>query len=186
MQLLLTAGAKALASVGLSGAAAGAAGATAAAGAATAGATAAMTGAQALQIGGTVLSTGGAIAGGIAAKKSADFESDQLKAQGKAQLAEGSRRAELEDRQKRLVMSRARAVGATSGGGVDNSLLGAIEEEGTYRTLVANWEGEDALSGMNTQAAARRTTGRSKRTGGYLTAFDSLMSGGSSLMEKYS
>lgn len=174
MQLLLTTGAKALSAVGLSGMSAAA---TAAAGGNVA---------AGLQLAGTVLSTGAAVAGGVSAKQTADFNAAQLEEQGKAKLAEGSRLAELEDRNKRLVMSRARAVGATSGGGVDNSLLGAIEEEGTYRTLVAQWEGADAQAGLNNQASAQRTQGRSQRRAGYLTAFDTLMGGNSSLKEKYS
>ena len=140
--------------------------------------------AKALQIGGTALSAGGAIAGGVAGKASAGFQAEQLEARGKSELASSTYRAAEEDRQKRLVVSRARAVGA-SGGGRDFDLEGRIEEEGTYRQLMALWEGEDAMSGLNTQAEAARFGGRQAKRAGGIAAAGIAASGAYTLYENH-
>lgn len=148
-------------------------------------ASAASAAAPALQVGGTVLSTAGALAGGIAAKNAADFEAEQLEKKANTERAVASRKVAEQARQKELVLSRAKTVGATSGGGQDYNLLGDLEEEGTYRQLVALWEGENAAQGLQDQARASRAGGRARRTAGVMTAFDRLLGGANSLAEKY-
>lgn len=139
-----------------------------------------------LQAGGTILSTAGTIATGQAAKQSADFEAAQIEQRAQAEQATASYRAEEEQRQKRLVQSRARAAGAASGGGVSPMLAGAIEEEGMYRSLVAQWEGDEAAAGLRTQAKARRTEGRARRAGSYIDAGSTLLGGMRTLYDDYS
>lgn len=144
--------------------------------------------ASTLQTVGTVLSMGGSLVAGSAAAANADFQAQQLEQKADLELATATRKAAEEDRQKELVISRARAVGAKSGGGVDYTLLGDLEEEGTYRTLVANWEGEEAARGLRAQAAATRTGGKAKRLGHTITAFDTLVGdigSSESLLSKY-
>lgn len=140
---------------------------------------------QVLAAGGSVVSGVGAIQAGNAQKATADFQAKQIEAQGKAEAAAASLQAENEDRQKQLVLSRARAVGAASGGGVDVNMLGQIEEEGTLRTLNATWQGQEALKGRQTQAAATRVEGSMYKKAGFLKGATTLLGGGASFFEKY-
>lgn len=139
----------------------------------------------ALMAGGTILSTAGTIAAGSAANSAAKFEAKQLTQRATAERGTASHKAQEEHRQKRLVQSRARAVGAASGGGLDYGLDAAIEEEGTYRAMVALWEGEEAARGFEAQADARRFEGQQKQTASYLQAGSRFASGYSSLMDDF-
>lgn len=141
--------------------------------------------ATALAAGGTILSTVGAIQQGNAANRAAEFNAKQLEAAGKAEYAASTLEAAEENRQKELALSRARAVGAASGGGQDIALMGAIEEEGVMRGQNILWQGEEAMKGRKNQAAATRFEGRQARNAGYLKAGSTLMSGGASFFEKY-
>lgn len=137
--------------------------------------------AQALQIGGTILSTGGAIAQGRQQKAVADYNAAQLEQDAKRENAIAQRRAEDERKQKELVISRARVVGAASGGGQDFGLLGDIEEEGEYRANLALWEGEEASKGRRQAARGERFKGRVAQK----AAGKTLLGGGVSFMDKY-
>lgn len=140
---------------------------------------------QTLAAGGSVLSAVGSIQAGKAQQAASEYQARQLEAQGKAERAASSVEAANEARQKRLVLSRARAVGADSGGGVDLGIIGDIEEEGTYRTLTALWSGEERAKGRKAQAAASRFEGRQYRTAGLLEGIKTLSGGGASFMERY-
>lgn len=140
---------------------------------------------QVLALGGSAVSAAGSIQAGKAQAATAEFQAKQLEAQGRAERAAASLEASEEDRQKRLVMSRARAVAATSGGGQDINLLGEIEEEGTLRALNATWEGEEAAKGRKAQAAASRFEGGQYKRAGFLNATKTLLGGGASFYEKY-
>lgn len=140
---------------------------------------------QVLAAGGSVISGAGAIAAGNAQKSAAEFQARQLEAQGKAEAAAASLQAEQQDREKQLVLSRARAVGAASGGGVDVNILGQIEEEGTLRTLNATWQGQEAMKGRQTQAAAQRMEGDAYKKAGFLKGATTILGGGASFFEKY-
>ena len=139
-----------------------------------------------LSAGGTAVSAIGAIQQGKSQQASANYQAAQLEAAGKAEQAASQREAEEERRQKRLMQSRARAVGAASGGGIDLELAGDIEEEGEYRALTALWEGTEAAKGRRAQAAASRFEGRQARKAGFLRAGRTILGGGASLYEKYS
>ncbi len=140
----------------------------------------------------TILSAGGAAVSGIGAIQSgnaqnaaAKYQAAQLEASGKAEQAAAQREAEEQRRQGRLMQSRARAVGAASGGGVDFELAGDIEEDGEYRALTALWEGEEAAKGRRAQASASRFEGKQAKKAGYLKASKTILGGGASLFEKY-
>ena len=137
-------------------------------------------------IGGTVLSSAGAVQAGKAQQAAANYQADQLEASGKAEYAASQRKALEERRRSDLAISRAKAVGAASGGGQDLNLLGAIEEEGTYNTLVAEWEGKEAMKGRNAQGAAARVEGKNARKAGVIGAGATLLEGGYSFLDKYS
>jgi len=140
---------------------------------------------QVLAAGGSAISAVGAVQAGNARNAAAQFEAKQLEQQGKAEQAAASIKARNEAEQKRLVMSRARAVGAASGGGQDLGLLGSIEEEGTYRQLAAIWEGDEAAKGRKAQAAASRLEGKSYKTAGWVDGAKTILAGGSSFLQRY-
>lgn len=138
-----------------------------------------------LQAGGTILGTFGAIQQGNAANAAAQYNAQQLEARGKAENAAAQREAEEQNRQKELMLSRARLVGAASGGGQDIALMGAIEEDGTMKSLNALWEGEEAEKGRKSQAAAERFDGAQAKKAGMLKGLSILGEGTASIYEKY-
>ena len=140
---------------------------------------------QVLAAGGSAISAIGSIKAGQDQKALAEFNAKQLEAQGAAERAAASVEAENAAKEKRFLLSRARAVGAASGGGVDIGLLGDIEEEGTYRQMAAIWGGEEAAKGRKAQAAAQRFEGKMYKRAGLLEGAKTLMGGGSSFLERY-
>lgn len=138
-----------------------------------------------LSAAGSAVGAVGAIQSGNAQNAAAQYQAKQLEASGKAEQAAAQREAEEQRRQSRLMQSRARAVGAASGGGIDLELAGDIEAEGEYRALTALWEGNEAAKGRRAQAAASRFEGKSAKKAGYLKAGRTILGGGSSLYEKY-
>lgn len=134
---------------------------------------------------GTVLSVGGTVLGGVAANNAAKAEAAQLKAQGKTEFAASQRVAEAERRKKDRVISRARAVGAASGGGQDLNLIGDLEEEGEYNALTAEWEGKERQKGRNAQAAAARYEGKQTLFASFLKAGNTLLDNTPSMRAKY-
>ena len=157
----------------------------AAAGAGSAGASAMSLG-SILQIAGAGDGALGAINAGNAANASAEYQALQLEAAGKSENAAAQRQAEEDRRQKDFVLSRARAVGAASGGGQDINLMGAIEEEGELRALTSLWEGEEAAKGRKMQAEAARFEGQQMKTAGYVKGFSTILSSaGQSFAEKF-
>lgn len=138
-----------------------------------------------LSLSGTILGGVGTVAGGAAANASAQYEAKQLEARATAERAAGQRDAMRERKQKELVISRAKAVGAASGGGVDLVGLGKIEEEGEYNALTAMWEGEERARGAEDQAAATRWSGKQAKRASFINAGATILDGGASFMEKY-
>lgn len=141
--------------------------------------------AKSLEIGGTILGGVGSIAAAGAASSAAAFEARQLEAQSKAEQAAAQREALEERRAARLVQSRARAVSAASGGGVDYELLGDLEEEGELRFQTAIWAGKERAASKRLAAEGARLDGRSRSTAYKLQAGQTLLGGTGSLMEKY-
>lgn len=138
-----------------------------------------------LSAGGAAVSAVGAVQGGKAQDAAAQYQAAQLEASGKAEQAASQRQAEEDRRQARLMQSRARAVGAASGGGIDLELAGDIEAEGEYRALTSLWEGTEAAKGRRAQAEASRFEGNAAKKAGYLKGGATILGGGSSFMEKY-
>jgi hypothetical protein len=139
-----------------------------------------------LQVAGAGVSAVGAVKSGNAAQASAEYQALQLEAAGKTENAVAQREAEEQRRQKEFMLSRARAVGAASGGGQDIGLMGAIEEEGELRALTALWEGEEAAKGRNMQASAARDEGQQMKSAGMVKGFSTILSSvGQSFAEKF-
>lgn len=131
---------------------------------------------------GTILGSAGAIQQGNAASATANYTAAQLDASAKTERATSQREAINQRMQKDVVMSRARAVGAASGGGLDLDLMGDIEEEGEYRALTALWEGEERAKGRNAQAAGVRASGQFKKRAGGVRAFSTGLTGFSTIL----
>lgn len=126
--------------------------------------------AKTMAVAGTVMSAVGTVTSGVAQNNAAKFEASQLEARATAERASAQREALQERKQKDMVISRAKAVGATSGGGVDLNLLGKIEEAGEYNALTAMWEGEERARGAESQAAATRWSGKRAKLAGFIGA----------------
>ena len=125
----------------------------------------------------------GAIQGGNAQDAAAQYQAIQLEASGKAERAASQREAEDRQRQARLAQSRAQAVGAASGGGIDFDLEGDLAAEGEYQSLTALWEGEEAAKGRKAQAGASRFEGKAAKGAGYLKGASKAFSGAASLYD---
>lgn len=142
---------------------------------------------------GTILQGAGAVVGGLGAvqagraqQAASNYQAAQLDAAAKAESASAQRAAQEERRQKGLVLSRARAVAAASGGGQDVPLMGAIEEEGELRALTALWEGEEAAKGRRAQAEASRFEGKQYKKAGYVKGATTILSSvGQSFAERF-
>ena len=149
--------------------------------------------AQAIPIGlavaGSLLGAGGTIIGANQEAKELRLQADQLDAQAGAERASAQRRAIEERRQARLASSRATALAAASGGGVDDpsviNTLADIEGEGTYRALTALYEGNDAAAGLEADASARRRGAKSVKRAGLIKAGSTILSSGASLYSRY-
>lgn len=101
----------------------------------------------------------------IAAQKraAAEFEAGQLEVQAGQEQAAGQRGALQEDRQNKLVQSRAIALAASSGGSATDPtvlrIVGGIASEGAYRQHVALYQGEEKARQLRIAAAADRLSG---------------------------
>lgn len=138
-----------------------------------------------LSAAGTAVSGLGAIQSGRAQGAASEYQAAQLDAAAKTERASAQRKAEEDRRQTQVMQSRARAVGAASGGGIDFELAGDIEAEGEYRALTSLWEGEEAAKGREAQAAASRFEGRQAKRSGLLKAGRTILDAGTSFYEKY-
>lgn len=87
-------------------------------------------------------------------------QAKQQEAEAKAQQATAQRKAIEERRQSDIAASRARAVMAASGAGVDESLLAGILGTGDYNVKAALYEGDTAAQGLNYQAQLSRYQGQ--------------------------
>lgn len=135
---------------------------------------------------GMVLGAAGQIQAANQESAVADYNARQLEASATAERAAAAQRVKEEAKQGRLIMSRARAVAASSGGGQDIPLLGAIEEEATYRKYLAWWEGEERAAGREAQAAGVRFEGSQRARARRTDAFGGMVSGwGRSMLDTY-
>jgi len=136
----------------------------------------------------TAASTGvaavGAIQQGKAAQKSAQYQNALAQKRADEERAVSSKKAAEMQRRGRLASSRARAVGAASGGGMDYDLMGNLEEETQRNTLNAIWEGENAAINSEQQGAEALWEGKNKKRASLISAGSTLLSGASS-MSKY-
>lgn len=156
-----------------------------------------------IQVVGTVLSAAGQLKAGGAAKRAgrerrkvSQFEARQLEQQAGQAVASAQRGAMEEQRRADLMSSRALALAASGGGGVDDptmvSLFSDIESEGAYRAGISLYQGEEEARKLKMAATAKRMEGEIAARGGEeqqqaynLAAMGSLIEGASSLYMKY-
>ncbi len=134
-------------------------------------------------VAGTVMSAGGSLMEGSAAKKSADFQAAQMDRNALSVEATSQRVAIEERRKAELVKSRARAVAAAGGGTTTDvgitDLLSKIDAEGEFNALSALFEGREKATGMRTQAAGARVSGKAAKKAGQMKALSTALTGGS-------
>lgn len=158
---------------------------------------------MAMQAGSMLMGAAGADKAAEGARASAErnavakrYEADQLRQAAGQAVAVSQLQAQEERRKARLVQSRTLAVAAASGGGVSDptmvNILGKIAGEGTYRSNVALYGGEERARVMRMQAEAADYEGAAGIEAGELKAdayetkgMSDLISGGVGLFQKY-
>ena len=165
----------------------------------------------ALSIGGTLLSAKGqkqqaevVQAQGIESAKNdliaAEYEARQAEYLANKAKAISHMEAFEQRRIAALLASRTLALAAGSGAGASDptvvGLLGEIYAEGAYRSALAMYEGEEEARSYTVAAQARRlsgksaasaalTEGRNTAKASNLSMYSTLLSGGSSFLDKY-
>lgn len=140
-------------------------------------------------VAGTAMSALGARNAGIAANQESEYRAQEEQVQAGQALA-SSQRQQVEDiRQMRLVESRGQAVAAASGAGaLDPSvmdIMGDLETQGRYKSAVAGYEGQDSAANLNDKANLDLFSGSQSQSAGNIKAISTVMSGASSLYNKY-
>lgn len=142
-----------------------------------------------MQSGGFGWQAGSQIAGGIAARRGADFEAQQDTVNAGQQVAASQRAAESQDLNGRLLASRAQAVAAASGGGAtDPTVTGIIQRiagQTAYRSALALYQGNDAARALLTRADAVRFGGREAQAAGIVNALGTTLKGAYTMYDKY-
>lgn len=137
----------------------------------------------------TVMSAASSMQQGQAAELAGQAEAAQYARQAGESRATSQRAAEEERRKARLAISRSRAVAAASGAGATDptvvNLEGGIAEQGEYNALTRLYEGESQARGYETAGDFAVAEGDAKASGYRTQAFSSVLSGGSSLYDRY-
>jgi len=145
--------------------------------------------APALLTAATVVSAAYAIKQGNDQKVAAEEEAAQMDAQAKADQAAGQRAYLTQQRQTRVVSSRAQALAASSGAGVSDptvaNIISGIQGEGEYQALNQLYQGDVTAKGLQYGANVRRSEGNAAATAGYLKAASTVFSGTTSMYDKY-
>jgi hypothetical protein len=142
--------------------------------------------AVAAQVVGTVLGAVGARKEAKDQKAAAEFQAAQLDQNAGQAKAAAQREADTQRRQARLANSRLRAL--AGGGGSDPTIVKLSQDiagEGELRALTAMYEGDERAAGLRTAADARRMGGASAAQASNLRGFSTILSGASSLYDKY-
>ena len=135
--------------------------------------------------GGTILSTVGAIQAGKSQQAMANYQAKLADKRAKEEKALSIKTSRETRRRGRIAASRARAVGAASGGGVDWDLMEDLDEETEIRAMNAIWEGQSRYDDLQAQAGEARARGKAAKKAGYLKAAGTLLGGADNLMYKY-
>ena len=135
----------------------------------------------ALALIGSLVGAAGTVAGGIAAKKDANFEAAQMEMKANEERAAAQREAGQARTESELAMSRAQALAASSGGGADAptivKLMSGLAGQGELNAQSALAGGESRASGLKDSAIARRRQGKSSFLGSVIGGFGQAASG---------
>ena len=133
----------------------------------------------------------GSIQAGNAAKAAAEYEAQQLEIKANEDRAAAQRAAEEQDRDRKFVQSRQRAVAASSGfgaGALDTTvmqLMGDVEEQAELNKLQTRAAGENRARGREDQATLRRFEGAQEKRAALFKAAGIGLSGGADFFSKY-
>lgn len=138
-----------------------------------------------LLAGGTAISAVGAIQQGNAQQSMANYQAGLAERRADEERALGIRKSQELRRRGRMAISRARAVGAASGGGIDYEGIADLDAETEIRAMGAIWEGDAKSDELRQDARVRRASGRQARSASYFNAASTILGGGDTLMYKY-
>lgn len=135
----------------------------------------------AASVAGTAFGAISTLAAGNQAKADARFQARQLEQRGKAEFATKQREALEIRRQRDFLLSRQQAAAADGNfGALDDTVLdlaGDIYQESGYREDIANYEGKEAKTGRNTQAASALLEGKQRQSASRLSAAGTILGG---------
>ena len=132
---------------------------------------------------------------GKAQRAAKEREAEQLDQNAVQTVAAAQRKAMEEKRRGDLVASRALAIAAAGGGASDKSVVNIISDlkgEGSYRAMLAMYEGEDRARLMREQGKLTRfegeqlfEAGKAKKRAANVMALGETVSGAASMYTKY-
>lgn len=112
---------------------------------------------------GAIASAGGTIYGGVAAKQASDFEAKSLKRKGDAEFAAGQREAMRRRKETEIILSRQKAVAASSGAGATDptveAIMGKTQQEGDYSAMMDMYNGAINRADLYAEAKSAKTAG---------------------------
>jgi hypothetical protein len=136
-----------------------------------------------LAIAGGALKAGGTIIGAKGEARQLRAQADQLDIKAGQERASAQRDAMEQQRQARLVSSRALAVAAASGAGADDptvvNIMANIAGEGEYRALTSLYSGETDARALEAEATARRQEAKNTKKAAKFSAIGSIIGGAS-------
>lgn len=139
---------------------------------------------------GTVVSTVGAIQQGNAAKSAASAQSKQLAQNANTEAAVGERNYIQTEKKANYVKSKAAAQLANAGGDTSDpgsqDILSGITGEGDYQAMTALYNGQYASAGSQYGADVATAEGSAAKTASTYKGASNLLSGASSIYDKYS
>ena len=127
-----------------------------------------------------VASFAGSAIKGWQQKKLKIEESEAIREAKNRSMAATTREMAEEERNKEYMHSRALAVAAASGGGVDDpgmvKVLADLNAEGEYRVMSKLWRGQDEAEGLIYRSEAARREGDDAFSAGIISGVTSAMS----------
>lgn len=141
------------------------------------------------QAGGTIIQAQAARAAGEAQQNEANYEAAQLRNNADEQQAAAEQKMQQDNLRTQYVLSNARAAAAGSGGTATDPTvetdLKMIAGEGRYRALTDMYQGNSAANQLNAEATAKEYGGNLAAQAGKTNMFSTILSGASSLYQKY-
>lgn len=132
-------------------------------------------------VAGSALSANAARNSGKLGQEAKEYEAQQYESRAIASVASAQRDMLNERKNKELIISRAQALAAFGGGGVNDptvqNLIADIDNEGAYREAVALYRGEEEARKLNEAASLSRREGVIIMEGGKVQAMAYAVTG---------